>query len=49
MKAILLTVGDELLRGEVVNSNAARVGQVLEAAGIPLVKILTVGESWSYS
>src|SRR5262245_58961534 len=38
MRAALLTIGDELLIGQVVNTNAAFVGERLAAAGIEVVR-----------
>ena len=42
---ILINIGDELLIGQVVNTNAAFVGQQLTAAGFPLTEVITVGDA----
>ena len=44
MTAELITIGDELLAGQVVNSNATYIAQQINAAGIPVTKIITVGD-----
>jgi nicotinamide-nucleotide amidase len=44
MKAILVTIGDELLNGQTVNTNAAWLGAALTACGIELARIETVGD-----
>ena len=44
MTAVLLTVGDELLLGQVVNSNAAWLGETLAGAGVDLRRMETVGD-----
>ncbi len=41
---ILINIGDELLIGQVVNTNAAFIGQQMAAAGFPLTDILTIGD-----
>ncbi|MBR1517180.1 MAG: CinA family nicotinamide mononucleotide deamidase-related protein [Bacteroidales bacterium] len=40
MKASIINIGDELLIGQVVNTNAARMAQMLTAAGIDVVQTL---------
>ncbi len=45
MKSKLITVGDEILIGQVVNTNAAFIGEKMTAAGIPLKKTVVVGDS----
>ncbi|MEY3574761.1 MAG: hypothetical protein RLZZ617_1359 [Bacteroidota bacterium] len=42
MKAILLVVGDEILLGQVVDTNASYLGQAFAAAGLELVSKWTV-------
>lgn len=37
MKAVLVCVGDELLAGAIVNTNAAMIGELLQAAGVTVV------------
>ncbi len=44
MNAIILTIGDELLIGQVVNTNAAFIAARLGDAGIDILRILTVGD-----
>src|SRR5665213_2448884 len=44
MHAELITIGDELLIGQVVNTNAAYIGRELSALGIPLMRETTVGD-----
>jgi len=44
MKAILLTIGDELLAGTTVNTNAAWLGAELTAQGVAVVRIEVVGD-----
>ncbi len=44
MNAVLLTVGDELLIGQVVNTNAAWLGEHLNTLGVDVVRMVTVGD-----
>lgn len=44
MKAVLVSIGDELLIGQVVNSNASFIGEQLTSIGIEVVQILTIGD-----
>lgn len=44
LRASVLCIGNELLRGDVVNSNAAEFGKRLEAAGYQTVLQLTCGD-----
>ncbi len=44
MKAILLTIGDELLSGTTVNTNAAWLGAELTGQGIAVVRMEAVGD-----
>ena len=41
---VVITVGDELLLGDTVDSNAARIGHVLAGLGAPVVRRETVGD-----
>lgn len=41
---ILINIGDELLIGQVVNTNAAFIGQQMAAAGFPLTDVITIGD-----
>ncbi|MDR2519682.1 MAG: competence/damage-inducible protein A [Eubacteriaceae bacterium] len=44
MKAVILAVGDEVLLGDVVNSNAAYLSKTLDSAGIEVVYHKTVSD-----
>jgi len=44
MKAIIITVGDELLIGQVINTNAAYIAEKLNTAGVEVVRVLTIGD-----
>ena len=44
MRAAIIAVGNELLFGETVDTNAAWLGQVLSARGIRVVRRFTVGD-----
>lgn len=41
---ILINIGDELLIGQVINTNAAFIGQQMAAAGYPMTETLTIGD-----
>ena len=41
---VVITVGDELLLGDTVDSNAARIGRALAGLGAPVVRRETVGD-----
>lgn len=41
---ILINIGDELLIGQVINTNAAFVGQQMAAAGFEMTDVLTIGD-----
>jgi nicotinamide-nucleotide amidase len=45
MQAEIITIGDELLIGQVVNTNQAYIAQQLNSIGIPVERMLTVGDS----
>lgn len=45
MKAYILTIGDEILIGQIVNSNAAWLSATLAEEGIEVVEHLTVADS----
>ncbi|GAB2807428.1 competence/damage-inducible protein A [Actinocorallia aurea] len=45
MRVELLTVGDELLIGDIVNSNAAWMGEELTRAGVRVVRSTVVGDT----
>lgn len=44
MRAVILTIGDELLIGQVLNSNAAWLGEQLGLSGIDVSRVVTVGD-----
>jgi len=44
MNAIIISVGDELLIGQVINSNAAFIADKLNSVGINIGRIVTVGD-----
>ena len=44
MQAEIITIGDELLIGQVVNTNAAFLGRELSSLGIPAMRETTVGD-----
>ena len=44
MKSIILTIGDELLIGQVVNTNATWLGEQLTLHGIDVLRADTVGD-----
>ncbi len=44
MRAVALTIGDELLIGEIVNTNAAWLGEQLNRSGVDLARVVTVGD-----
>jgi len=44
LKAKLITIGDEILIGQIVNTNAAFLGDKLFSIGIPVVKTLVIGD-----
>lgn len=44
MKAALITIGDEILIGQVVNTNASYLSEKLYSVGIPVVRVVTVSD-----
>ncbi len=44
MKAEIISIGDELLIGQVVNSNASWMSRELNAAGIAVERVTTIGD-----
>ncbi|HLF14641.1 MAG TPA: competence/damage-inducible protein A [Bacteroidota bacterium] len=44
MNAVIVTIGDELLIGQVVNTNAAFIAGRLSDAGVRILRIVTVGD-----
>ena len=47
MRAVVLTIGDELLIGQTLNTNASWLGEQLSAGGIDLARVVTVGDDAS--
>lgn len=47
MKAEIICIGDELLIGQVVNTNAAKMGVLLNLAGIRVVHSAVVQDEWN--
>ena len=45
MKAALISIGDELLIGQTINTNAAWLGRELALLGIPVARRFTVGDA----
>jgi nicotinamide-nucleotide amidase len=45
MKSQIITIGDELLIGQVINTNAAYIAQKLNSIGIEIIRTLTVGDA----
>ncbi|MBK9291437.1 MAG: competence/damage-inducible protein A [Bacteroidetes bacterium] len=44
-KAEIISIGDELMIGQVINSNASWMGEQLFSAGIALVRVTTIGDN----
>lgn len=44
MKACIISIGDELLIGQVINTNAGYIGQLLTAVGIQTESVVTIGD-----
>ena len=44
VKAKLISIGDELLIGQVINTNAAWLGNILTTNGIEVISTLTIGD-----
>ena len=45
-KASIITIGDELLIGQVIDTNSAFIARELNAIGIPIVRRVAVGDTW---
>ena len=41
----IISIGDELLIGQVVNSNASFIGERMKSTGIPVKKVITIGDT----
>lgn len=46
VKAVIITIGDELLIGQVIDTNSAWMAQELNKAGIPVIRRVAVGDAW---
>jgi len=46
IKASIITIGDELLIGQVIDTNSAWIAQQLNAIGIPVLRRVAVGDQW---
>jgi len=46
IKASIITIGDELLIGQVIDTNSAWVAQQLNSIGIPVSRRVAVGDNW---
>ncbi len=46
VKATIITIGDELLIGQVIDTNSAWMAQELNKAGIPVARRVAVGDVW---
>ncbi|MBC7862894.1 MAG: competence/damage-inducible protein A [Bacteroidia bacterium] len=44
MRAEIISIGDELLIGQVINTNAAKIGEMLNLAGIKVVQVSTIAD-----
>ncbi|MCX6133582.1 MAG: molybdopterin-binding protein [Ignavibacteriales bacterium] len=44
MKAEIISIGDELLIGQVINTNQAFIAEKLNSIGIPVSRMTTVGD-----
>ena len=46
IQASIITIGDELLIGQVIDTNSAWMAQELNKAGVPVIRRVAVGDSW---
>ena len=46
MKAEIISIGDELLVGQVVNTNASWIAEQLNLSGIEVVRIVAIADTW---
>ena len=44
MKAIIITIGDELLIGQVINTNAAYIAEKLNTVGVEVQRMITISD-----
>jgi nicotinamide-nucleotide amidase len=45
MQAKVISIGDEILIGQIVNTNASFIAEKLYSIGIPVTKIITIGDN----
>ena len=45
MKATIITIGDEILIGQIVDTNSASISRKLNAAGITIAERLSIGDT----
>ena len=45
MKAVIISIGDEVLIGQVTNTNAAYLGKELFSLGIPAARTVTIPDN----
>ena len=46
IQASIITIGDELLIGQVIDTNSAWIAQELNKIGVPVIRRLAVGDNW---
>lgn len=46
VNATIITIGDELLIGQVIDTNSAWIARELNKAGIPVIRRVAVGDIW---
>lgn len=44
MKSKIISIGDEILIGQIINTNAAYIGEMLFSAGFPVEKTVVIGD-----
>ena len=44
-RASICTIGDEILIGQVIDTNSSHIAQALEGAGIKVTRMLSIGDS----
>ena len=45
MKALILSVGNEVLSGKTINTNASFIAIELEKIGVDVIKVVTIGDN----
>ena len=46
IRASIITIGDELLIGQVIDTNSSWIAQQLNSIGIPVLRRVAVGDNW---